>query len=96
MILWKETICRLREKSDVPLYAPKLKEGIIEDLGLPKPYNHSCYACITTCETCPIAERAGKCIDENSTYDKFTTALSHGDKETAIKYAEDMADAWTR
>ena len=68
----------------------RLRDG--DELDLPKP----CYACITTCETCPIAERAGKCIDENSTYDKFTTALSHGDIETAIKYAEVMADAWIR
>ena len=96
MVLWEEIICRLREKSDVPLYAPKLKERIIDELGLPKPYKHSCFACITTCEACPIAERAGKCVDENSTYDKFTTALSHGDKEAAIKYAEVMADAWIR
>ena len=96
MVLWEEVIRRLRDNDDVPLYAPKLKERIIDELGLPKPYNHPCYACITTCETCPIAERAGKCIDENSTYDKFTTALSHGDKEAAIKYAEVIADAWTR
>lgn len=43
--------------------------------------------CITKCEACPIAE----CSDENSAYFKFTTAI-----ETAIKYAEVMADAWTR
>lgn len=96
MVLWEEIICRLRDNDDVPLYAPKLKERIIDELGLPKPYKHSCYACITKCEACPIAERAGRCIDENSTYDKFTTALSHGDKEEAIKYAEVMADAWIR
>lgn len=47
--------------------------------------------CITKCEACPIAERAGQCSDENSAYFKFTTAI-----ETAIKYAEVMADAWTR
>ena len=88
MIMWEEIIRRLRDDDDVPLYAPKLKEIIIDELGFPKPYKHSCYA---TCETCPIAERAGKCID-----DKFTTALSRGDKEAAIKYAEVMADAWTR
>ena len=95
MVLWEEIICRLRD-DDVPLYAPKLKERIIDELGFPKPYNNSCFACITKCETCPIAERAGICIDVNSTYDKFTTALSSGDKEAAIKYAEVMAGAWIR
>lgn len=92
MVLWDEIICRLREKSDVL----NLKEQIIDELGLPKPYKHSCYACIATCEACPIAERAGQCSDENSAYYKFTTALSRGDKEEAIKYAEVMADAWIR
>ena len=96
MVLWEEIIRRLREKSDVPLYVPRLKEIIIDELGFPKPYNYSCFACIATCETCPIAERAGRCMDENSTYDKFTTALSRGDIEAAIKYAEVMADAWIR
>ena len=95
MVLWEEIICRLRD-DDVPLYVPKLKERIIDELGFPKPYNNSCFACITKCETCPIAERAGICIDVNSTYDKFTTALSSGDKEAAIKYAEVMAGAWIR
>lgn len=95
MILWEEVICRLRD-GDVPLDASKLKEQIIDELGLPKPYKHSCFACITTCEACPIAERAGRCIDENSTYDKFTTALDRGDIEAAIKYAEVMVDAWIR
>lgn len=96
MILWEEIVRRLRDNDDVPLYAPKLKEQIIDELGLPKPYKHSCFACITTCEACPIAERAGRCIDENSTYDKFTTALDRGDIEAAIKYAEVMVDAWIR
>ena len=91
-IMWEEIIRRLREEWD----APKLKERIIDELGLPKPYKHSCYACITKCEACPIAERAGHCSDENSTYYKFTTALSRGDIVAAIKYAEVMADAWIR
>lgn len=96
MTMWDEIICRLREKSDVLLYAPKLKEQIIDELALPKPYQFHCFACITKCEACPIAERAGQCSDANSAYFKFSTALAHGDKEEAIKYAEVMADAWIR
>lgn len=63
----------------------RLREKSIDGL---KHFQHSC---ITKCEACPIAERAGQCSDENSAYFKFTTAI-----ETAIKYAEVMADAWTR
>ena len=88
MVLWEEIIRRLREKSDVP----ELKERIIDELGLPKP----CFACITKCEMCPISRRAGICSDEDSAYYKFSTALSHGDKEEAIKYAEVIVDAWTK
>ena len=65
----------------------------LRDGDTPKLDEHSC---ITMCETCPISKRAGKCIDENSAYYKFTTALDRGDIETAIKYAEVMANAWTR
>lgn len=93
MILWDEIIRRLREEDDVPLDAPKLKEIIIDDLGLPTPSMHSCYACTTTCEVCPISRRVGQCSDENSAYFKFSTALDRGDREAAIKYAEVMADA---
>lgn len=93
MLLWEEITRRLRDGDDVPLYAPKLKEQIINELGFPKPFR---FACLTKCEVCPIAERAGQCIDENSAYYEFTIALNHGDREAAIKYAEVMADAWTR
>lgn len=57
-------------------------------------FKHYCFTC---CEACPIAERVGHCSDEkNSTYYKFITALDRGDIVAAIKYAEVMADAWTR
>lgn len=65
----------------------------LRDGDTTKPYQHSC---ITKCEMCPISKRAGICSDENSAYYKFTTALDRGDIETAIKYAEVIADAWTR
>ena len=96
MILWEEIICRLRDDDDVPSDASLLKQRIIDELGFPKPYNHSCFACTKACEVCPIAENAEKCSDESSAYYKFTTALDRGDRDAAIKYAEVMADAWTK
>ena len=62
------------------------KEKIIDELALPEP----------SCKVCPIAERAGQCSDENSAYYKFSTALDRGDIVAAIKYAEVIADAWTK
>lgn len=96
MILWEEIICRLREKSDVPLAAPKLKEQIIDELGLPKPSKHSCYACTTKCKVCPIAERAGQCNDKDSAYVRFVKALENENIVEAITEAERMRDAWTK
>lgn len=90
MTMWDEIICRLRDGHHDTLDATKLKEKIIDELNFPS------FACITKCEACPIAERAGQCSDANSAYFKFSTALAHGDKEEAIKYAEVMADAWIR
>lgn len=92
MILWDEIIRRLRDEFD----ATELKERVINELDLPKPCRFNCYACSAHCKVCPIAERAGRCSDENSAYYKFTTALDRGDREAAIKYAEVIADAWTR
>ena len=91
-IMWEEIIRRLREEWD----APKLKERIIDELGLPKPYKHSCYACITKCEACPIAERAGRCGDDNSAYAHYIDAINNCDKEEAVKSAEVIVDAWTK
>lgn len=92
MILWEEIICRLRDEADVT----ELKERVINELDLPKPYQFNCFACTTTCEVCPIVKRAGQCGDKNSAYYKFTTALDRGDRDEAIKYAEVIADAWTK
>ena len=96
MILWDEIICRLRDEWDSISNAPNLKQRIIDELDLPKPSQHSCFACTAHCKACPIVERAGQCSDENSAYYKFSTALDRGDKDEAIKYAEVIADAWTK
>lgn len=96
MVLWEEIIRRLRDGYNGTLYAPKLKERIIDELDLPKPYNHSCYACTAHCKVCPIVERAGRCGDDNSAYAHYIDAINNCDRETAIKYAEVIADAWTK
>lgn len=92
MILWDEIIRRLREEFD----ATELKERVINELDLPKPYQFNCYACTTHCKVCPIAERAGRCGDDNSAYAHYIDAINNCDRDEAIKYAEVIADAWTR
>lgn len=93
MILWDEIIRRLREEFD----ATELKERVINELDLPKPYQFNCYACTTHCKVCPIAERAGRCgDDDNSAYAHYIDAINNCDRDEAIKYAEVIADAWTK
>lgn len=92
MILWDEIIRRLRDEFD----ATELKERVINELDLPKPYQFNCYACTAHCKVCPIAERAGRCRDKNSAYAHYIDAINNCDREEAIKYAEVIADAWTK
>ena len=92
MILWDEIIRRLRDEFD----ATELKERVINELDLPKPYQFNCYACTTHCKVCPIAERAGRCGNKNSAYAHYIDAINNCDKEEAIKYAEVIVDAWTK
>ena len=92
MILWEEIICRLRDEFD----ATNVKERVIDELDLPEPYQFNCYACTTHCKVCPIVERAGRCGDENSAYAHYIDAINNCDRDAAIKYAEVIADAWTK
>lgn len=92
-ILWDEIVRRLRNGYDDDEID---KEIIIDELDLPKPYQFHCYACTAKCEVCPIAERAGQCSDNNSTYVHFVKALENKNVEEAITEAERMRDAWTR
>ena len=105
MILWEEIICRLREELDATnlkervideLDATNLKERVIDELDLPIPYQFNCYACTAECEVCPIVERAGRCGNGKSAYAHYIDAINNCDKEAAIKYAEVIADAWTK
>ena len=92
ILLWDEIIRRLREEFD----ATELKERVINELDLPKPYQFNCYACTAHCKVCPIAERAGRCGDDNSAYAHYIDAINNCDRDEAIKYAEVIADAWTK
>lgn len=92
ILLWDEIIRRLREEFDVT----ELKEMVINELDLPKPYQFNCYACTAHCKVCPIAEHAGRCHDGNSAYAHYIDAINNCDRDEAIKYAEVIADAWTK
>lgn len=67
-----------------------------DELDLPEPYQYNCYACTAHCKACPIVERAGRCGDDNSAYAHYIDAINNCDREAAIKYAEVIADAWTK
>lgn len=95
-ILWDEVIRRLRNGYDGTLDAVELKEIIVNELDLPKPYQHSCFACTAKCEVCPISDLARPCSSTDSAYAHFVDALSDKNIEEAIKKAREIRDAWTR
>ena len=103
ILLWDEIVRRLREEWDEIVRRlreewydlTELKERIIDELGLPKPYQFYCFACTAHCSICPIIERAGLCSCTGSAYWNFIDAIDNRDREAAIKYAEVIADAWT-
>ena len=65
-----------------------------EFVGLDLNYCFACAECNAKCNNCPIANKAGLCIKDDSAYKKFLSAIKNGDKEEAIKYAEVIRDAW--
>lgn len=95
-ILWNEIIRRLKNSTFETLDATVLKETIIEELDLPKPYQNYCYACVTKCEVCPITDECEPCSFINSAYANFVSALSGRNIEEAIKQAERIRDAWIK
>lgn len=55
---------------------------------------YACEKCNGRCKKCPIADKAGICSEEDSTYKHFLGAIKNGNKDEAIKYAEVIRDAW--
>ena len=65
-----------------------------EFVGLENNYCFACKECNGRCKKCPIADKAGICSEEDSTYKHFLGAIKNGNKDEAIKYAEVIRDAW--
>ena len=92
--LWSELVSRLEKDGIDRAGITHMKETIIRDLSLPIPYKGTCYACCRLCKDCEIYKKCGKCDIKGSLYDKLYDAFTAVDKNTAIKYAREIRDAW--
>lgn len=93
-ILWTEMVKRLKRDGIDINGITHMKREIINDLKLPIPFKGTCYACCRLCKDCEIYKKCGKCDEAGSSYDKLYNAFLAKDKDTAIKYAMEIRDAW--
>lgn len=92
--LWTELVNRLEKDGIDRAGISHMKKAIIRDLSLPIPYNGTCYACCRLCKDCEIYKKCGKCDIKGTTYDKLYDAFTAVNRDAAIKYAEEIRDAW--
>lgn len=92
--LWTELVNRLEKDGIDRAGITHMKKTIIRDLELPIPYTGTCYACCRLCKDCEIYKKCGKCDIKWSSYDRLYDAFTAVDKNTAIKYAREIRDAW--
>ena len=69
-----------------------LRLSIIKENKLPMPKYNACYACSCSCEQCPL--KLFRCGHEDAPYSLFVKAYRKREKDTAIKYALMIMDAW--
>lgn len=89
-IMW-DKIASALELEQIPFRSiTQLKKDIIKVNKLPKPLRNSCYACsIVFCSKCKL-----KCSFPHSPWSCFYWAMKNNDKDTAIKKAREIRDAW--
>lgn len=92
--LWTELVDILEKNGIDRGGISHMKRTIIYNLGLPIPFNGTCYACCRLCRDCEIYKKCGRCGETGSTYDRLYNAFLANDNKTAIKLAREIRDAW--
>lgn len=92
--LWTELVNRLEKDGIDMIDISHMKKTIIRDLSLPIPFHGTCYVCCRLCKDCEIYKKCGRCDKKGSSYDRLYNAFTVDDKNSAIKYAREIRDAW--
>lgn len=92
-ILW-DKIATALEREPIPFRSiSQLKQDIIKVNKLPKPLRSNCYACsIVFCSKCKL--KIKRCSLPHSLWSAIIKAIMFNDRDTAIKKAKEMRDAW--
>lgn len=93
-ILWSKIIDYITECKNLSCRVNYIKKRVIRKEKLPTPWNNDCYACLTTCDVCPISKRAGICYKEDAAFSLLCNAFRIKDREAAVKYAKIIMEAW--
>ena len=93
-ILWQGVINYIAEGNDLSHGVNYIKNKVIRKEKLPTPWHNDCYACLITCDECPISRRAGICYKEGAAFSLLCDAIKSKNKQEAIKQAEIIMEAW--
>ena len=93
-ILWQGVINYIAEGKDLSYGVNYIKKKVLRKEKLPTPWHNECYACLTSCDECPISRRAGVCYKEGAAFSLLCDAVRIKDREVAIKYAKIIMEAW--
>ena len=93
-ILWQGVINYIAEGKNLSYGVNYIKNKVIRKENLPTPWHNDCYACLTTCDICPISRRAGICYKDDAAFSLLCDAIKRKDKQEAIKQAEIIMEAW--
>ena len=93
-VMWQAIIDYIREGRDLSIGLVAIKKKVIKENRLPTPWKCLCYACLTSCTTCPINRKAGICYNNGSAFSLLCDAVKKGNKEAAVKYAKVILEAW--
>lgn len=93
-LLWQGVINYIAEGRDLSCSVNDIKKRLLKEQKLPTPWHNLCYACITHCDECPISRRAGKCYKGDGAFSLLCDAVRIEDRETAVKYANIIMEAW--
>lgn len=93
-LLWQGVINYIAEGKNLSYGVNYIKKRVLKEQKLPMPWRNYCYACITHCDVCPISKAASECYKNDSAFSLLCDAIKRKDRETAVKYANIIMEAW--
>ena len=74
-LLWQGIINYIAEGKDLSYGVNYIKKKVLRKEKLPTPWHNDCYACLTSCDDCPISRRAGICYKDDAAFSLLCDAV---------------------